>query len=141
MPPNIQHSENDAPFWDGAQRGELLVQACAACGRLRFPPRTMCPWCQSFEANWKPLSGNGTIWSFIVPHPPLLPPFDSLAPYNVVVVALDEDPGIRMVGNLVASAGGAINQVPAAEIQIGAAVSVVFQAAGAGAVIPRWTLR
>ncbi len=87
------------------------------------------------------MSGKGTIWSFIVPHPPLLPPFDSLAPYNVVVVALDEDPGIRMVGNLVASAGGAINQVAAAEIQIGAAVSVVFQAARADAVIPRWTLR
>jgi uncharacterized OB-fold protein len=141
MPPSIQHSENDAPFWDGTKRGELLVQACAACGRLRFPPRTMCPWCQSFEVNWKPMSGKGTIWSFIVPHPPLLPPFDSLAPYNVVVVALEENSGIRMVGNLMASAGGAINEVPAAEIRIGAAVSVVFQDAGESAVIPRWTLR
>ena len=53
------------------------------------------------------MSGTGTVWSFVVPHPPLLPAYAELAPYNVVVVELDEDPTIRMVGNLVDGADAA----------------------------------
>ena len=71
----------------------------------------MCPRCQSTELEWIPMSGRATVWSFVVPHPPLLPAFAELAPYNVVVVALDEDPNLRLVGNLVASPGGAINEM------------------------------
>ena len=37
------------PFWDGCAAGELRMQACGACGRLRFPPRPMCPWCRSTD--------------------------------------------------------------------------------------------
>ena len=87
------------------------------------------------------MSGNGTIWSFIVPHPPLLPPFDALAPYNVVVVALDEDPTIRMVGNLVASAAGAINQSPPPKFESAPRSPWFFRTPGEGAVIPRWIFR
>ena len=53
------------------------------------------------------------------PHPPLLPAFAELAPYNVVVVALDEDPALRLVGNLVASPDGPINEIDPATIRIG----------------------
>jgi uncharacterized OB-fold protein len=133
----IAPSEQDAPFWEGARRGQLMVQSCGGCERLRFPPRTMCPWCHSFETNWRAMSGRGTIWSFVAPHSPLTPDFERLAPYNVIVVALDEDPNIRMVGNLVASKDGAINEIDPARIRIGAKVEVVFQQAG-GIVMPRW---
>ena len=34
-------------FWEGALAGELRIQACESCGRLRHPPRPMCPWCRS----------------------------------------------------------------------------------------------
>ncbi len=85
------------------------------------------------------MSGRGSVWSFVVPHPPLTPAFEPLAPYNVIVVELEEDPGIRMVGNLVPSANGAINQVDSAQIRIGARVEVVFQDAGGGVILPRWT--
>jgi uncharacterized protein len=83
------------------------------------------------------MSGRGTIWSFIVPHPPLLPAYQDLAPYNVIVVALDEDPTLRMVGNLVASPDGPINEVDPATIRIGDPVRVVFQRVE-DVVLPRW---
>lgn len=129
--------EDGAPFWEGTARGELLVQACGACRRLRFPPRPMCPRCRSTERAWRPVSGRGTVWSFVVPHPPLLPAYQALAPYNVIVVALEEDPAIRLVGNLVARPDGPINEIDPATIEIGEPVRVCFQEVG-GLALPRW---
>jgi uncharacterized OB-fold protein len=130
--------DDSRPFWEGTAKGELRVQACAACGRLRFPPRPMCPACHSVEASWRILSGRGTIWSFVVAHPPLLPAYAALAPYNVVVVALEEDPTIRLVSNLVASPDSGINEVDPAGIRIGEPVRVVFQRVSEDVVLPRF---
>ena len=126
-----------AGFWQGTSRGELLVQACADCGQRRIPPRPMCFRCRSIQHRWEPLSGRGTIWSFVVPHPPLLPAYQELAPYNVITVALDEDPGLRLVGNLVARPDGPINEVDPKTIRIGEPVRVVFQPVE-DVFLPRW---
>jgi uncharacterized OB-fold protein len=130
--------DDSAPFWDAAARSELRMQACGACGRLRFPPRPMCPHCQSTADDWQLMSGRGTLWSYVVPHPPLLPEYAELARYNVIVVALDEDPTLRLVGNLVTGPDGAINQIDPATIEIGTPVQVVFGPAEDGFVLPRW---
>ena len=100
----------------------------------------MCPRCRSTEVRWEPTSGRGRIWSFIVPHPPLLPAFAEVAPYNVIVVELDEDPPIRFVGNLVASADGEINEIDPATIAIGEPVRVVFHQID-DVTLPRWVAR
>ena len=126
-----------APFWAGTASGQLLVQACASCGRKRVPPRPMCPGCTSLRHAWLPMSGRGRIWSFVIVHPPLLPAYAALAPYNVVTVALDEDPTLRLVGNLVASPDGPINQIDPSSIRIGEAVRVVFQQVD-DVFLPRW---
>ena len=119
-----------AEFWAGCARGELLVQTCSDCGLRRMPPRPMCPRCRSLKFGWDEMS-------FIVPHPPLLPAYQELAPYNVIVVALEEDPTLRMVGNLVDRPDGAINEVDPATIEIGEPVRVVFQRVE-DVVLPRW---
>ena len=129
-----------APFFAAAAAHELRIQACAACGRLRHPPRPVCPSCRSFESEWRLMSGRGTVWSFVVPHPPLLPAYAELAPYNVVVVGLDEDPSIRLVGNVVADADAPINSVDPATIEIGAPVRVVFPPPIEDVVLPHWVL-
>ena len=85
------------------------------------------------------MSGRGTIWSFVVAHPPLLPAYQELAPYNVVVVALDEEPTIRLVGNLVPDEEGAIDAIDPETIEIGQPVRVVFQEIAEGVALPRWT--
>jgi uncharacterized protein len=113
----------NAGFFDGARAGELRVQTCLACGRRRHPPGPVCPWCHSTEWAWRAVSGRGRVWSFVVPHPPLLPGFTELAPYNVVVVELEEDPTIRIVGNLVEAAGDAPHELV---IAIGEPVRAVF---------------
>jgi uncharacterized OB-fold protein len=129
--------DDAAPFWQGTARGELLVQTCTDCGRRRLPPRPMCPACRSLRLEWVALSGRGTIWSFVIAHPPLLPAYQALAPYNVVTVALDEEPRLRLVGNLVARADGPINEVDPSTIRIGEPVRAVFQPVE-DVCLPRW---
>ncbi len=129
--------DDAAPFWQGAARGELLVQTCTACGQRRMPPRPMCPACRSLRHAWTPLSGRGTVWSFVVAHPPLLPAYQQLAPYNVITVALEEDARLRLVGNLVARVDGSINEIDPSTIRIGEPVRVVFQQVE-DVFLPRW---
>ena len=130
--------EDAAPFFEAARRGELHVQRCSASGRLVFPPRALSPFAPGAPLEWVRVSGRGTIWSFVVPHPPLLPYYAALAPYNVIVVALDEDPALRLVGNLVAREGGSIAEIPPAAIRIGAPVRAVFERLTAEITLPRW---
>ena len=132
--------EHSAPFFEGCRAGELRMQQCAETGLLIFPPRPMSPWAPRVTPVWTRVSGRGTIWSFVVPHPPLLPHFDALAPYNVILVALDENPSVRLVGNLLPAEGAAINSLDPATIRIGARVHVVFERINDEVVLPRWLL-
>ncbi|WP_424891942.1 Zn-ribbon domain-containing OB-fold protein [Streptomyces sp. XH2] len=132
--------EDGAPFWEFAARGELRVQACGLCRELRFPPRPCCPRCQSFDNEWQRMSGRGRIWSYVLPHPPLLPAYAARAPYNVVVVELAEAPRIRLVGNLVAAPGADIDSVDPEQLYIGAPVRVTFARLPGGFTVPRWLL-
>lgn len=125
------------PFWDGTARGELLIQTCGACGVKRMPPRPMCPSCRSIDVAWTKASGRGRVWSFVVPHPPLLPAYAEVAPYNVILVELEDEPSIRFVGNLVTSADAPLNGVDPASIRIGEPVRVVFSQIEDVA-LPRW---
>jgi uncharacterized OB-fold protein len=136
-----QPDEESQPFWDGCARGELLVQRCAACGRRRIPPRPMCPWCRALDAEWERMSGRATVWSFVVAHPPLLPAYAAMAPYNVVVVALDEDPSLRMVGNVVTGPDAPLDSVDPTSLRIGEPVEVVFDSPREGIGMPRWRRR
>jgi uncharacterized OB-fold protein len=132
--------ETNGFFWEGTRQGELRVQRCSESGRLIFPPRVRSPWSRTGETEWVVVSGRGTLWSFVLPHPPLIPQFSDLAPYNVILVALDEDPAVRMVGNLVSGPGAAINSVDPEAIAIGAGVQVVFEAVSEEVHMPRWVL-
>ncbi len=134
--PDPEDPEN-GPFWEATARGELAVQQCGSCGRRRMPPRPMCPACRSLEVVWAPTSGRGSVWSFVVPHPPLLPAYAKVAPYNVVVVSLEEDPAIRFVGNLVTGAAGALDEIDPVTIQIGEKVRAVYCEVG-DVFLPRW---
>ncbi|WP_455351160.1 Zn-ribbon domain-containing OB-fold protein [Streptomyces sp. SYSU K217416] len=134
--------EDGAPFWEYAAQGELRIQACANgdCGELRFPPRPCCPHCQSFESEWRRMSGRGRIWSYVRPHPPLLPGYAAQAPYTAVVVELAEAPHIRLVGNLVSAPDAPLNSVDPTRLRIGAPVRVAFSQVTPGITVPRWLL-
>lgn len=109
-------NQDTAFFWEGVRRGELLIQRCAGCGRLRHPPRPACPWCRSLEWGSVPSSGRGEVYSYVVHHHPPIPGFE--VPYVVALVQLAE--GTRLVAGLVDS--------PPEGVRIGMPVRVRFVA-------------
>lgn len=135
--PDVTHEEA-AAFWAGCAAGELRVQACGSCGRRRMPPRPMCPHCNSFDTTWELMSGRGRVWSVVIPHPPLLPAYGDQAPYNVVVVELDDDPTIRLVGNVVLDADAPLNSIEPHAVEIGDEVQVVFSHVAEDVWLPQW---
>jgi uncharacterized OB-fold protein len=113
-------------FWDAAKEHRLVVQRCNECGRLRHPPRPMCPHCQSLSWGTIDATGRGTVHSFVMPKHPPLPWFDD--PYIVVLVDLDE--GTRLVSNLVGIAPD--------DVTIGMPVEVCFEHFDDDVVLPQF---
>jgi uncharacterized OB-fold protein len=90
-------TEDSAVFWDAADDGRLVAQRCAKCGRLRHPPRPMCPECRSLDVETVELSGRGALYSYALLHHPQHPAFD----YPVFAALVDLEEGVRLVSNLV----------------------------------------
>ncbi len=105
-----------APFWDALRRHELVVQQCAACGRLRFVPSELCPHCYSAHATWSPVSGRGRVYTYTVVHRAPTPAYQAEAPYALAYVELDEGP--RLPARLV--------DVDPHTVEVGMPVEVVF---------------
>lgn len=90
-----------AEFWAGAARGELTIPACDTCGRFRWYPKETCPHCGGEPYTWTAMSGRATLFSWVVVTHPFLPQFADLVPFVPALVALDEDPGIRVPTRMV----------------------------------------
>ena len=96
---------------------------------MQHPPRELCTRCHSAELTWTPLSGRGRVFTYTVAHHPI-GPLTRHVPYNVVSVALEEAPDVRVVSNLV--------DVPADELGIDMPVSVVWEAVSEELHLPRF---
>lgn len=116
------------PHWDGARQRRLLVQACEACGDLRFPATRYCPQCHGERHGWRECSGYGTVESFCVFHKAYWPDARAALPYAVIQVRLDE--GVRFMSN---PAGAT-----AAALPIGARVRAVFEDVADGLTVVRF---
>jgi hypothetical protein len=112
--PRPATNPDNAFFWEGVEAGELRIQRCAACARLRHPPGPMCPHCQALEWDWLVASGRGHVYSYVVAHHPAIPPFEY--PNAIVLIELEE--GVRVVSNLLGT--------PPDAIEIGLPVQVEF---------------
>jgi uncharacterized OB-fold protein len=119
-----------APFFAAAQRRELVVQRCAGCGLLRFPPRELCSRCWSRDADWTPVSGRGEVFSFYWMHQVYHPGFAAEVPYAVVVVKLVEGP--YMVSNVV----GATRD----QLRVGLPLTVTFDEVDDGVTLPKFRI-
>jgi uncharacterized OB-fold protein len=116
------------PFWQAARDGQLKIQACTGCGHLFFPPGPVCPKCLGDALEWRPVSGRGTVESWVVFHQAYYKGFADELPYNVAMVRLEEGP--FLFTNLVGIDNAAIRR--------GLPVEAVFEKATDDVTIPRF---
>jgi uncharacterized OB-fold protein len=115
--------------------GALTLQSCSACGHFQHPPEEVCLACQSFELGAFTSAGKGKVESVAVAHHPVHPALAGHTPYAIVVVSVDDAPGVFVIGNAVGVAPDGV--------RIGDAVRVVFEEAqdpksGEQFRIPQW---
>lgn len=119
-----------APFWQGCREGKLQVLACRHCGARRWPPRPMCPSCHALESDWVAVQGRGRLYSWTVVGRAMLPGFEDDVPYPVVVVELEDAPGVRFLGNVV--------DARPEDLRIDMPMQAVFREVSPGITLPYW---
>ncbi|CAM5226689.1 MULTISPECIES: bifunctional MaoC family dehydratase N-terminal/OB-fold nucleic acid binding domain-containing protein [Streptomyces] len=107
-------NRDNAGFWEGVARHQLLIQRCLECAAPRFPWLPGCGACGSQRWEAVEASGAGTVFSYVVMHHPPFPAFDP--PYAVGLIQLAE--GVRMVSG--------ITGVPYDKVRIGMPVELEF---------------
>ena len=139
-------------YFEAAGRGELVVQRCDDCHKLRTPIGAACPYCGSREWSWNVVSGKGTIFSYAIVTRAVNPAFADWVPYPLVVVELDEQKGVhwpgdrgdervslRMVTNLVRR-DDPLRPEHEDEVVIGRRVEACFAPMGAAVALPQFRL-
>ena len=81
------------------------------------------------DVAYEQVSGEGIVYSFTINHQPWLSHLRD--PYTVIVVELDEQPGLRFVSRLV--------ETDVADVRVGLRVRVVFEPLGDGLFAPLFT--
>ena len=119
-----------APFWEAANRKELVIQRCQGCGRYHHPPVGVCTTCLSPDQRYVQVSGKGRINTFTITYQARQPAFQAIQPYTVALVELDEQEGLLLYSNIPGSAPG--------DISIGLPVSVDFEEIVPGIHIPQF---
>ena len=126
---------------------DFHLQACAQCGRLRYPPTTACPWCMSLESSWKKVEGKGAVHSYTEVHHAIQPAFRGKTPYMVLLVDLDTQKGeptadeaLRVIGNLCTSDGKLAPSDMVKRVGVGTRVRMVFADVAEGLSLPQWTI-
>lgn len=120
------------PYWDAADRHELVLQKCDQCQHYAHPPGPSCPTCGSEELSWEKLGSdiNGTVYSYIVSYRPFLPGFQDQLPLVIAIVELDKVPEVRLIGNIL--------ECPPDDVQIGMKVKMIWEEAEKERAIPQW---
>jgi acetyl-CoA acetyltransferase/uncharacterized OB-fold protein len=88
-------------FWKSGADGKLRIQRCESCSAYIHPPQPACRYCRSHALAPAEVSGYATLIGFTVSHRFTHPGLPS--PYVVAHVALEDDPRVRLITNVIDS--------------------------------------
>jgi uncharacterized protein len=109
-------------FWDLLAESGFHAQQCGACGKYRFPPNNVCPFCHSLAYEWAAICCKGTVYSHTTVRRAPDEEWAAVAPYVLAVVELAEGP--LVLGHLQVGAES--------RVEIGDPVELVVVAHGSG---------
>lgn len=125
---------DNAPYWDAADRHELALQKCNTCAGYNHPPGPSCANCGSTDIVWENLGSDikGTVYTYVISYRPFLPGFQNDVPLVIAVVALDDAPDVKIMGNVLH--GNKDNTT------VGTLVKMVWEDITEERALPQWEL-
>ncbi|MFB7640973.1 Zn-ribbon domain-containing OB-fold protein [Peribacillus butanolivorans] len=126
-------TQDNSPYWDGADRHELILQKCKSCNEYSHPPGPSCAKCGRTELRWESQGSdiNGKVYSYIVSYRPFLPGFQDDLPLIIAIVELNKLPQVKLIGNIL--------QCSPDDIGIGMPVKMVWKEITEDRSLPQWT--
>lgn len=118
-------------FWENARAGRLSVQRCDNCQDIHFPGSPVCPRCLSSDQSWTPVSGRGTLLSWVRFHRAYWDGFRAELPYLVCLVGLEEGP--LLISNIL--------ETDPEKLVIGSPVDAVFETVDEELTLPKFRMR
>jgi uncharacterized OB-fold protein len=115
-------------YWEGAGRGELVLQRCRACQVVQHRPRGFCVSCLSDDIEHFVASGRGEVYTYSIVRQNQMPKFRNALPYVVAYVQLEEGP--QLLTNIV--------DCDPDTVSIGMSVRVDFVSTEGGLGVPRF---
>ena len=115
-------------YWEGAGRGELVLQRCRTCQVVQHRPRGFCVSCLSDEIEHFVASGRGEVYTYSIVRQNQMPRFRNALPYVVAYVQLEEGP--QLLTNIV--------DCDPDTVSIGMSVRVDFVSTENGLGVPRF---
>ena len=112
-----QITSDSSAFWQGGESGRLMIHRCSTCRRFFHPPAPICPSCGSLDVAPQATSGRGRIATYTINRQAWKP--ELAAPYVVAIVELDDQPGLRLLSNVV--------ELAPDQVRIGMPVHVTFE--------------
>lgn len=106
-------------FWEGANRRQLLVLQCQTCLKYIHPPRPVCRFCLSSNLAPSEVSGQASLYTWTVTEHAFHPFFADKLPYVYATVELVEQPGLRLITNIV--------ECPLSDLRIEMPLEVTFR--------------
>jgi uncharacterized OB-fold protein len=121
----VDDDHDTGGFFAAARCGELVVRVCDECGAVLHVPIAHCHTCGSWDGTWTRVQGTGHLVSWTTAEHQVHPAYP--VPYTIVLVELDDRPGVRFVGSLPG----------APQLTDGQPMRVWFEELE-GAVLPQW---
>ena len=116
------------PFWDALRAERVVVQHCNACDGWVHYPRRRCSHCLSDDLEFRPVTGDATVYTYTVARQATAAPFADEVPQIIAIVELL--PGVRFTTTLV--------QVAPEDVRVGLAVVPVFDHGDDGLTLLRY---
>ena len=109
--------DDSRPFWEAGRDGVLRFTACNQCDALLHPPSPVCRYCRSGDLTVRDVPPTGVVVGVTVNHQQ----WDAryTPPFVIANIAIDADPRVRVVSNLV--------DIAASEARVGMHVKARFE--------------
>jgi hypothetical protein len=122
----VDFDRDTGPHFQAARAGKLLYRHCKSCGQGVHIPTQFCGACGGADTEWRESPGRGTVYSWTTVMHQVNPAYP--IPYTIVVIALDDAPGVRLIGSL---AGDVV-------LKVGQPMQAFFDETSSNTGLPQW---